>query len=923
MAAGAKLNRWSLPREQLQRAAYAKSLSMTVRRLRQSIVLDATIELAGTKPQHYTQALRHGARSSTYSKYTQLLRHGAKTSPAVRAFAVQGEVKRKEEAHQLALESGEVIHTVSDESELENVEFWQQGDVSLATKDKLAQREELRYHPRVLEALQSFWEAAQRSLQSGGDASASELHREGHAIMLKRIYRVMIKHFDQDDCDRCIADDWKRDTKGKDVLTRKAFCDAFFELADTWTTGICGHEYAAFLRRLYEAVTIQVAQMGPDGKMTMLSYVWKDEQDVQFDESYDDDDAEEKDAVLVAGSGGGEAAVRADDKAGSLQSNRAKSATSSRSQSVSSKEVESSARPRSSDVRCNSVRPEAKAVDYRAKAKAASEKSGKKNTAATAIQKHLRRKKAKAVKVERQKAVATIQRSTRTRKRSKEDRMKVTKAEAPLLGDRRPRDEARDGRGGTLGARGDMQYWALRKGLPPMLDDEFDDLCDEDKEAIAGLSEAKRRSFLQKRMDKRGHPLREYNGDASGRPSPTIGDVSGPLSLPDRALDDFGTPANTAHPSNIAASPSVFDARRGPPVDFVQVPHACRQLVMDRPDIYANESGGAPSAAGAVSPTNRAGAVPSGSYGDGNVRTVNFDNSNHDIIEFLNLRWEQVMQTAREDSMREAMAHHVAWAHSLDRPHPRHKHGTAEQLSYSSRAPGELSYSSQMPPCHSTIQSPTPEMLYSLANYTPGKEAPLIFPSATYSFWAHINESGPFPATLGMGVANAWQFPSTYHAQPPRRPATARSAAQQANPMLPARPGSRPSSAQHMQPSSARFAQQSGARRTRPSSARTRMTAHVVRPFDLPTSTFKSSRISRPVNPVAPEPPSPEFPGNVTLRSIYYPINAPAAAARLSSARRPRPRSPHPPNSNRRIAMRRPGAASMYIAPGHYALPLS
>ena len=54
----------------------------------------------------------------------------------------------------------------------------------------------------MLEALQAFWEAAQRSLQSGGDASAAYLHQEGHAIMLRRIYRVMIKEFDAADCEK-------------------------------------------------------------------------------------------------------------------------------------------------------------------------------------------------------------------------------------------------------------------------------------------------------------------------------------------------------------------------------------------------------------------------------------------------------------------------------------------------------------------------------------------------------------------------------------------------------------------------------------------------------------------------------------------------------------------------------------------------
>ena len=146
-------------------------------------------------------------------------------------FEIMQKAAQAQEEAQLLLNVGGIVTAVENAADLENVAFWQQGDASLATKEKLAERQALRYHPLVLDALQKYWEAAQRSLQSGGDPSANELHREGHALMLRRIYRVMIKDFDPADCERCIAEDWARDAKGKDTLTRKSFCDAFFELA--------------------------------------------------------------------------------------------------------------------------------------------------------------------------------------------------------------------------------------------------------------------------------------------------------------------------------------------------------------------------------------------------------------------------------------------------------------------------------------------------------------------------------------------------------------------------------------------------------------------------------------------------------------------------------------------------------------------
>ena len=230
-----------------------------------------------------------------HSEYIQKLRKGVKGSPAVAAFNLHANARRAtDEAHQL-MAAGGIVTSVDDAAELEKVEYWQQGDASLATKEKMEARQALRHHKVVLEALQMYWEAAQRSLHSGGDPSANELHQEGHALMLRRIYRVMIKDFDPDECERSIAEDWARDTKGKETLSRKLFCDAFFELADTWTAGIDAHEYAAFLKVLFGTVTVKKPVVGADGQLIMVSFVWKDEVDCVFDEAY----AEEVEALAV------------------------------------------------------------------------------------------------------------------------------------------------------------------------------------------------------------------------------------------------------------------------------------------------------------------------------------------------------------------------------------------------------------------------------------------------------------------------------------------------------------------------------------------------------------------------------------------------------------------------------------------------
>ena len=135
-----------------------------------------------------------GGPISSHDRYMAKLRAGARLEGGG-VLHMMGVKTRVKDAKEMA-QSGLVMTAVESEKELAKLEMWQQGDVSLATEEKVRERQALRHDRRVLEALQAFWEAAQRSLHSGGDPNANDLHQEGHAIMLRRIYRVMIKGYD-------------------------------------------------------------------------------------------------------------------------------------------------------------------------------------------------------------------------------------------------------------------------------------------------------------------------------------------------------------------------------------------------------------------------------------------------------------------------------------------------------------------------------------------------------------------------------------------------------------------------------------------------------------------------------------------------------------------------------------------------------
>ena len=111
-----------------------------------------------------------------------ILRSGVHAVPLSRMMLARPlAAKAAREASSL-IASGEVIAEMSAE-DVDNIPMWQQGDALLATEEKMAQRQRLRYDRRVLAVLQMFWEAAQRSLQAKGDVDADTLHREGHAMV--------------------------------------------------------------------------------------------------------------------------------------------------------------------------------------------------------------------------------------------------------------------------------------------------------------------------------------------------------------------------------------------------------------------------------------------------------------------------------------------------------------------------------------------------------------------------------------------------------------------------------------------------------------------------------------------------------------------------------------------------------------------
>ena len=421
-----------------------------------------------------------GGPISSHDRYMAKLRAGARLEGGgvLHMMGVKTKVKDAKDMAQ----SGLVMTAVESEKELAKLEMWQQGDVSLATEEKVRERQALRHDRRVLEALQAFWEAAQRSLHSGGDPNANDLHQEGHAIMLRRIYRVMIKGYDPVDAEKTIAEDWKNDSRGADTLSRKRFMDAFFELADTWTTGISGHEYAAFLWMLFGAVTVSKAVVDANGNVSYMAFVWKDEGDCAYDEATYGDDEE----VLPTGDGGqgdGSGWPRGQGAGGGGGGDGGEGGGDGKEEKGS-----------------NSEGAEGGAGEaYRKKASKKGAGNQQKRSAAAKVQAKVRGKKARKEKEERAAAAQKIQNLSR----GKIGRKNASHASGGSTEAIDIFSERADHEGGTPGDRGRLQYWALRKGLPAQLQEGIDGLTEDEWAQLGRLPPAKQREFVLQLIEKK------------------------------------------------------------------------------------------------------------------------------------------------------------------------------------------------------------------------------------------------------------------------------------------------------------------------------------------------------------------------------------------------------------------------------------
>lgn len=231
-----------------------------------------------------------GVKSQQHANYLDILKAGVALHH--RAKHARWEVRQRHNQKSITrlVAAGLVV---TEHCSLTPHAYWQQGDASLYTTEMLEQRFALRFAPSVLEVLQMFWMAALRSVQQllpqGNDKGRDgALGREGYAIMMRRVYRTLLEEWDAEDAELHIASDWSKDARGGDTIGRELFCDAVFELLDTWTHGTTAAEYGELAHQLFKSVTVLDSVTDEAGNETMKAYIWKEAESCSYDKNLDD-----------------------------------------------------------------------------------------------------------------------------------------------------------------------------------------------------------------------------------------------------------------------------------------------------------------------------------------------------------------------------------------------------------------------------------------------------------------------------------------------------------------------------------------------------------------------------------------------------------------------------------------------------------
>ena len=153
----------------------------------------------------------------------------------------------------------------------------EEGGQVLMSDVVLEKRVKLRHSNLVLDGLELWWEAAMFSiLHSRSPPGLARIAtmpmlvprsnqglNESHYIEhCRRLYKALMPNWEEKEAQEAAQMDWRIDSNGDLLISKRAFQDSLFILADIWTIETNSVDYATFLRELFVQVTEPVVDPG-------------------------------------------------------------------------------------------------------------------------------------------------------------------------------------------------------------------------------------------------------------------------------------------------------------------------------------------------------------------------------------------------------------------------------------------------------------------------------------------------------------------------------------------------------------------------------------------------------------------------------------------------------------------------------------
>mmetsp|Transcript_10867 Transcript_10867/g.13711 ORF Transcript_10867/g.13711 Transcript_10867/m.13711 type:complete len:116 (-) Transcript_10867:1471-1818(-) len=84
---------------------------------------------------------------------------------------------------------------------------------------------------------------------------------------MKRIYKVLLPLYREEEMAREVAQEWIHDARGKPTMNLTKFQKTLFRIAHSWGTHIDMEEYIELLNKVYDRITIKQVIRGETGKV--------------------------------------------------------------------------------------------------------------------------------------------------------------------------------------------------------------------------------------------------------------------------------------------------------------------------------------------------------------------------------------------------------------------------------------------------------------------------------------------------------------------------------------------------------------------------------------------------------------------------------------------------------------------------------